>query len=80
MKIEVRLYASLGKYMPQPTLENKQGYLEIGEGTTIKTLLEDLKVPLETVKLVFLNGTHAKGNEVLKDGDRLGVFPAVAGG
>jgi molybdopterin converting factor small subunit len=37
-------------------------------------------VPLETVKLIFLNGIHAKDNEVLKDGDRLGVFPPVAGG
>jgi sulfur carrier protein ThiS len=80
MRIEVKLYASLGRYMPQALLEKKQDYLEVVEGMTIKALLENLKVPLETVKLVFLNGTHAKGNEVLKDGDRLGVFPPVAGG
>jgi len=80
MKIEVKLYASLGRYMPQAVLEKRQGYLEVGEGTTIKALLENLKVPLETVKLIFLNGIHAKNNEVLKDGDRLGVFPPVAGG
>jgi molybdopterin synthase sulfur carrier subunit len=80
MKIELRLYASLGKYMPQVPLEKKPGYLEIGEGTTIKALLEELGVPLETVKLIFVNGVHAKDNDVLKDGDRLGVFPPVAGG
>ena len=80
MKIEVKLYASLGRYMPQAALEKSQGSLEVGEGTTIKALLENLKVPLETVKLIFLNGIHAKDNEVLKDGDRLGVFPPVAGG
>ena len=80
MKIEVKLYASLGRYMPQAALEKGQSYLEVGEGTTIKALLENLKVPLETVKLIFLNGIHAKDNEVLKDGDRLGVFPPVAGG
>jgi molybdopterin synthase sulfur carrier subunit len=80
MKIELRLYASLGKYMPQVPLEKKPGYLEIGEGTTIKALLEELRVPLETVKLIFVNGVHAKDNDVLKDGDRLGVFPPVAGG
>jgi len=80
MKIELKLYASLGRYMPQVSLEKKQGFLEVGEGTTIKALLESLRVPLETVKLIFLNGTHAKDNEVLKDGDRLGVFPPVAGG
>ncbi len=80
MKIEVKLYASLGRYMPQAALEKGKDYLEVGEGTTIKALLQNLEVPLETVKLIFLNGIHAKDNEVLKDGDRLGVFPPVAGG
>jgi sulfur-carrier protein len=80
MKIEVKLYASLGRYMPQAALEKSQGYLEVREGTTIKALLKNLQVPLETVKLIFLNGIHAKDNEVLKDRDRLGVFPPVAGG
>jgi len=80
MKIQVKLYASLGKYMPQAALEKGQGFLEVGEGTTIKALLENLNVPLETVKLIFLNGIHSKDTEVLKDGDRLGVFPPVAGG
>jgi len=80
MKIDLKLYASLGRYTPQAALEKRQGYLEVGEGTTIKALLENLKVPLETVKLIFLNGIHAKDSEVLKDGDRLGVFPPVAGG
>ena len=80
MKIEVKLYASLGRYMPQAELERGQNYLEVGEGTTIKALLVNLQVPLETVKLIFLNGIHARENEVLKEGDRLGVFPPVAGG
>ena len=80
MKIELKLYASLGRYLPQAVLEKKQGYLEVGEGTTIKALLENLNVPLEAVKLIFCNGIHAKVEDVLKDGDRLGVFPPVAGG
>jgi molybdopterin converting factor small subunit len=27
-----------------------------------------------------LNGIHAQGDEVLKEGDRVGAFPPVAGG
>jgi len=80
MKVELKFYASLSRYMPQAMLERGQNYLEVGEGTTVKALLENLEVPLETVKLIFLNGIHAKDTEVLKDGDRLGVFPPVAGG
>ncbi len=80
MKVQVKLYASLGKYMPQAELVKGKDCVEVGEGTTIKALLENLGVPIETVKLIFLNGIHAKETEVLKDGDRLGVFPPVAGG
>lgn len=80
MKIELKLYASLGKYMPQALLQGQQGSIEVGEGTTIKALLENLKVPLETVKLIFVNGIHAKEDDLLKEGDRVGVFPPVAGG
>jgi sulfur carrier protein ThiS len=54
--------------------------MEVSEGTTIQNLLEALKVPRERVKLVFLNGVHANDDDILKEGDRVGVFPAVAGG
>jgi sulfur carrier protein ThiS len=66
--------------MPQQLVAKGQDTLEVREGTTVKALLENLKVPMETVKLIFVNGTHAKDGDVLKDGDRLGVFPPVAGG
>jgi molybdopterin synthase sulfur carrier subunit len=39
-----------------------------------------MSIPPEAPKVIFLNGVHAKGDEVLKDGDRLGAFPPVAGG
>jgi molybdopterin converting factor small subunit len=74
MRIELKLYASLGRYMPE------QNAVEIAEGSTIRGLLEGLKVPMDAVKLIFLNGVHADGGEVLKEGDRVGVFPPVAGG
>jgi molybdopterin converting factor small subunit len=37
-------------------------------------------IPPEAPKVIFLNGVHATGNEVLKEGDRVGAFPPVAGG
>ena len=54
--------------------------LDIAEGTTIVGLLESLEVPIDKVKMIFLNGLHATGDEVLGEGDRVGVFPPVAGG
>jgi sulfur carrier protein ThiS len=54
--------------------------VEVAEGLTIQELLRQLKVPLDSVKVVFLNGLHATGEQVLQPGDRVGVFPPVAGG
>jgi len=79
MKIEVNLYASLAKYLPKNS-EGKPCIMEVGEGANVRQLLEQLKVPSDVVKIIFLNGAHAGTDATLKDGDRLGVFPPVAGG
>ena len=80
MKVELKFYASLSRYMPGKTGGRGPRVTEIGEGTTVRELLERLKVPADAVKIIFLNGVHAGEDEVLKDGDRLGVFPPIAGG
>jgi molybdopterin synthase sulfur carrier subunit len=74
MKVELNLYASLARSVP------RTGPIEIDGETTILGLLRRLDVPMEKVKIIFLNGIHASGQESLKDGDRIGVFPPVAGG
>lgn len=80
MRIQLKLYASLGKYMPETGAEKASEGADVREGTTIRGLLEDMEVPMDAVKIIFLNGVHANGDEVLKEGDRVGVFPLVAGG
>jgi molybdopterin synthase sulfur carrier subunit len=80
MKVDLRLFASLARYMPVRRSDGQSEMAEVAEGTTIRELLEQLNVPIGTVKVIFLNGIHAKGDEVLKEGDRVGVFPPVAGG
>ena len=79
MKIELKLYASLTPYMPEKTGENLH-LVEITEGITIGQFLENLKIPNGAVRIIFLNGVHARADEILKEGDRLGVFPPLAGG
>ena len=61
--------------------EARSGHgLELAGETTVREVLERFNVPLETVKMIFINGRHAGMDAVLKDGDRVGVFPPVAGG
>ncbi|MBW2028885.1 MAG: MoaD/ThiS family protein [Deltaproteobacteria bacterium] len=80
MKVTVRLYASLAKYMPKEYVAGDSGVMDAEEGTTLRGLLQGLNIPEGSAKIIFLNGAHARGDEVLKDGDRVGVFPPVAGG
>jgi len=80
MKIEINLFASLARYMRDKTGSQASRVLEVGEGTTIIDVLLRMEVPLDKVKILFLNGIHATGDEILKEGDRVGVFPPVAGG
>jgi len=79
MKAEINLFASLAKFMPAKT-GGKPCTIDIGEGTSIRKLLQDLAVPENEIKLIFLNGVHAGGSEILKNGDRIGVFPPIGGG
>jgi sulfur carrier protein ThiS len=79
MKIELNLFATLKRYIPDEVKGNSWK-ISISEGTKVRELLEQVKIPTDAVKLVFLNGIHANGNETLKDGDRVGVFPPIGGG
>ncbi len=80
MKVELNLFASLARYAPDKTGSHGHLVLVAAEGTTIMELLNSLELPIDKIKMIFLNGLHATGDEVLREGDRIGVFPPVAGG
>jgi molybdopterin synthase sulfur carrier subunit len=80
LRVEVKLCASLARYAPETPGKEGTVLMEVSQGKTIGEMLKGLKVPLESVKLVFLNGVHSDMNQPLREGDRVGVFPPVAGG
>jgi molybdopterin converting factor small subunit len=79
LKVQLNLYASFKGYLPDKSAGNSC-IVEVEEGTRIRELLVRMNIPPEAPKVIFLNGVHAQGDEVLKDGDRVGAFPPVAGG
>ncbi len=79
MEIELRLYASLGTLMPENS-GNGSNRMTTPEGTSILEVLNNLKIPADMPKIIFVNGKHAEESQILKDGDRLAVFPPIAGG
>ena len=79
MKIELNLYAILARHLPEK-LQQGEPVLDVDEGTTIGELLKGLDIPMDKVKLIFLDGVHSSTDAVLREGSRVGVFPPVGGG
>lgn len=79
MEIEIRLFASLRKYLPEG--DRSAGiHLKVPDDATVAHVLDVLEVPREAARLVFVNSVRAQLSQLLRAGDRLGVFPPVAGG
>jgi sulfur carrier protein ThiS len=82
MKVNFKLYASLGQYLP-PGAEDHQIALNVAEGTSPARLLDLQGVPRAEVHLVLVNGVFippGQRDTPLSEGDELAVWPAVAGG
>lgn len=75
MKITLLCYATFAENSP----EDSDNY-PINEGDTVSDVLERVCIPIDEVKIVFINGRSSEFNAVLSNGDRVGVFPAVGGG
>lgn len=79
MKVEVKLFAAFTQYLPEGANGNI-ATMELEEGTSVKDVLNSLKVPPEQIKLIFINSVRANIDDELKDGDKMGAFPPVSGG
>lgn len=83
MKVTVKLFALLGKYLP-PGADGNEAELEAAEGATPKDIMGLLNLPPGNCHLVLVNGVHVEPGErdttVLKDNDTLAIWPPVAGG
>jgi molybdopterin converting factor small subunit len=79
MKIEVKLFATLRDYLPKGS-GLFSCTMDIAQGTQVDEVLSSLRIPDELSKIILVNGIHGKGDQILKEGDVLSVFPPVAGG
>ncbi len=79
MKVQVLLYASLAGLLP-PGSNGNSALVEVDADCTVQKLLDSLQVPWDSPKVIFVNGRHAKPDQLLSERDRLAVFPPIAGG
>lgn len=50
---------------------------EMPEGAAVHDLIEKLSLPLEAVKIIFVNHREAETDTVLKDGDQVAFSPVT---
>lgn len=83
MKVNVKLYAGLGEYLPAGSTDHST-LVEAARETTLGQIIERLNVPPGRVHLVLLNGLYVqpadRDTRRLADGDTVALWPPVAGG
>lgn len=78
-RVEVRLYATLRRYVPTLDIGDPLE-VELAPGGDLLDLFAHLGIPPDEVKQVFINHRAVRKNCVLENGDRVSLFPPVAGG
>jgi sulfur-carrier protein len=79
MKIDIALFAYLADYQPDGKGGRHARAFELAEGTTIADVIASLHLP-DQPRVVFVNNRHAAEDSELHEGDRLAIFPPIAGG
>lgn len=83
MKIKLKLFATLGSYLP-PGSSGGETLVDLPDAATIPEVLGVLGVPVNLAHIVFVNGRHVLRPNLpthpLHEGDTLAVFPAIGGG
>lgn len=79
MRIEVAVFATLRRYMPELGIGETKT-LEVEPGTTMAEVVEMLGLPKDEVQIVVRNHRHADLSDAVTEGDRIAFVPAIGGG
>ena len=80
MRVRVKLFATLGNYAPISGLPGTPFEVNLPAGSNLSFLIDQLKIPAESVKIAFVNGIIQSPDFILTDGDDVGIFPPIGGG
>ena len=88
MEITLKLFATLGDYLPQEfngrVRVHNELPLDVAVGTTVQAVIDQMHLPPKMAHLVLVNGIYvpprARSTHALHPGDALAVWPPIAGG
>ena len=74
MRLEIKLFASLQKFMPN--VEK----VEVDANCTVLELLEKIGINSSEIAITLVNGRHVELDQTLYEGETVAIFPPIAGG
>ncbi len=84
MKITLKLFATLGDYLPEAARQKNELPLEVAPSTTVAEIISRFNLPEKLVHLVLVNGAYVAHDSrlahELQEGDVLAIWPPIAGG
>ena len=79
MRVEVRLFATLARFLP-PEAASGSAAVDVPEGSTIKALVARLGIPADMPAIALVNGDEAVLGHPLAADDVVDLFPPLMGG
>lgn len=77
--VHVKLFAMLRNQFPDLGIGEALA-VDLPLGATVGRLIEQLDLPRDQVKVIFVNHIICKPDHRLSAGDKVGIFPPVGGG
>ena len=83
MRVTVKLYATLGDYLPAGSKNNRVD-VEVAEAAAVDAVLRPFSLPPRLTHLVLVNGVFVDQAEraarILAENDTVAIWPPVGGG
>jgi molybdopterin converting factor small subunit len=79
MKVHVKLFASLRKYMPAGSAAERVT-VEVPAGASVRDAIAGLGIPPEHARMIVSRDVQLEPGTPLEDGQEINVFPPLAGG
>jgi sulfur carrier protein ThiS len=79
MKVFVKLIATYRQHLP-PNTRGNTTVVNVAADTSVAEVLAPLGIPLDKSSVIVLNGLTVDLDTLVKEGDTITAFSAVAGG
>ncbi len=79
MKVHVKLFASLKRYLPEDASKDTIT-LDVPEGSTVAELITQLGIGQEHAKIIVSNDEQLEVAAVLREQQEIQLYPPLAGG